>query len=118
MLYRRFLKCVLLNFGCNVDKDVGIYTHTFYSRALWLMHWDRQSMKLKTFTLIALLATACSRPDTRDKEIISRPLQRDSIDGVWTDGSGPNASFSIENDSTIYDVEHCVSSPKYRPLES
>jgi len=34
MLYCRFLKCVLLNFVSNVDKDVGIKTHTFYRLAM------------------------------------------------------------------------------------
>lgn len=35
-----------------------------------------------------------------------------NIVGIWTDGSGPNASFSISNDS-IYYVEH-FTSIKYR----
>jgi len=66
-------------------------------------------MRLKTFGLIGLLTIGCSR--TTDKESTSSPQPtadqlENSIDGVWTDGSGPNASFSIENDSTIYDVEH------------
>jgi hypothetical protein len=36
-----------------------------------------------------------------------------SLDGVWTDGSGPNASFGIEKDS-IRDVEHFTTSKMYR----
>ena len=73
------------------------------------MHWDRQSMRLKTFMLIGLLTIGCSR--TTDTESSSSPHQTadqlgNSIDGVWAVGSGQNASFAIENDSTIYDVEH------------
>jgi hypothetical protein len=75
-------------------------------------------MRRKTLALVALLATGCSRSETRDNEIISRPLQKDSIDGVWTDGSGPNASFSIENDSTIYDVEHWTTTPFTKQADS
>src|SRR6478609_7716005 len=88
---------------------------------LWHMHWDRQSMRLRTFILIGLFAFGCSR--TTDKESISSPQSttdqlENSIDGVWSDGSGPNASFSIENDSTIYDVEHFTTTRFTRQSDS
>jgi hypothetical protein len=78
-------------------------------------------MKLKTLGLIGLLTIGCSK--TADKESISsqHPTTdqlENSIDGVWTDGSGPNASFSIENDSTIYDVEHDATSRIVRKGDS
>src|SRR5690348_12839920 len=66
-------------------------------------------MRLNTLGLIGLLTIGCSRT-TENKPTTSTHTTADqlenSIDGVWTDGSGPNASFAIENDSTIYDVEH------------
>lgn len=78
-------------------------------------------MRLKTLGLIGLLIIGCSR--TTDNEATSSPQAtpeqvEESIDGVWTDGSGPNASFSIENDSTIYDVEHFTTTRFVRERDS
>lgn len=66
-------------------------------------------MRLKTFGLIGLLLIGCSKTADKQSTSARQPAADQlgsSIDGVWTNGSGPNASFSIENDSTIYDVEH------------
>jgi hypothetical protein len=78
-------------------------------------------MRLKTLGLIGLLTIGCSRTtdnkSTSDAQTTIDELES-SIDGVWTDGSGPNASFSIENDSTIYDVEHFTTTQFVRQKDS
>lgn len=69
-----------------------------------------QNMRLTIVTLITLLLASCNTSETKDdideatKDVVS-DVAETSLDGVWTDGSGPNASFSIEDDS-IFDVEH------------
>jgi hypothetical protein len=67
-------------------------------------------MNYKTLGLVGLLLISCNRQTTFDKESNeSQTTQNittvDPFDGAWTDGSEPNASFSIDNDS-IRDVEH------------
>jgi hypothetical protein len=69
--------------------------------------------KLILGLLITNTLTFCSvkndNPTTNEKavekEVKEEKKEPDGVLGVWTDGSGPNASFRIEEDS-IYDVEH------------
>ncbi|MEJ1241081.1 hypothetical protein WBG78_23235 [Chryseolinea sp. T2] len=78
-------------------------------------------MRLKTIGLIGLLTIGCSRAADKGSISGSQPTAdqlENSIDGVWTDGSGPNASFSIENDSTIYDIEHFTTARFVRQKDS
>jgi hypothetical protein len=42
---------------------------------------------------------------TTERKTKEEKLEPNEVLGVWTDGTGPNASFRIEKDS-IYDVEH------------
>ena len=66
-------------------------------------------MNLKTLGLVGLLIVSCNRPTTTENEIKTNDTVEksadDSMDGYWTDGSGPNASIVIADDS-IRDVEH------------
>ena len=68
-------------------------------------------MNLKTLGLVGLLIASCNRPTTTENEIKANATDTveqsadDSLDGYWTDGSGPNASNVIADDS-IRDVEH------------
>jgi hypothetical protein len=69
-------------------------------------------MKIKTLGLIGLLLVSCDKTTTADKEFKASQetidkISDDSLDGIWTDGSEPNASFTIDNDS-IRDVEHSL----------
>ena len=74
-------------------------------------------MKIRILGLIGLLLISCNKTTTTEKEIKNDPGTNkkldDSLDGVWTDGSEPNASFAIERDS-IRDVEHFTTSKFYR----
>jgi hypothetical protein len=75
---------------------------------------DKISMRIVLSGLLLInILTSCSSGTgkineegkgevTEDKEYMEI---KNSILGVWTDGSGPNASVRIEKDS-IYDVEH------------
>lgn len=49
--------------------------------------------------------TVTEKMNIDDKNEITAGVKERSIMGVWTDGSGPNASVRFEKDS-IYDVEH------------
>jgi len=66
-------------------------------------------MNLRTLGLVGLLIASCNRATTTKNEIKANDTvdksTNDSMDGYWTDGSGPNASFVIVDDS-IRDVEH------------
>ena len=67
-------------------------------------------MRLTILALTTLLFSSCNSSETKNdtddatKDVI-RNVPDTSLDGAWTDGSGPNASFAIEDDS-IFDVEH------------
>ena len=66
-------------------------------------------MNLRTWGLVGLLLASCSRPTTADSDLkvndtVNKPTDN-LLDGFWTDGSGPNATFTIQGD-TIRDVEH------------
>ena len=43
--------------------------------------------------------------DIRQVKTEAEIPEKDDLLGIWTDGSGPNASFRIDDDS-IYNVEH------------
>ena len=65
---------------------------------------------MKRFLLGLLIVNAmtfCSEKTSTEKkqEIHEGKIDKKSIVGIWTDGSGPNASVSIEADS-IFEVEH------------
>jgi hypothetical protein len=70
-------------------------------------------MKKLTFGLLIGTLTFCSSKKDKletdqkpaEKETKEEEFDPDELLGVWTDGTGPNASFRIEKDS-IYDVEH------------
>ncbi len=57
--------------------------------------------------LIVNAMTFCSKktPAEKKREIHEGKIDENLVLGIWTDGSGPNASISIEADS-IFDVEH------------
>ena len=74
------------------------------------MHSDNFGlMNLKTLGLFGLLLASCNRPTTADSDLRANDTvdksADNSLDGFWTDGSGPNATFTIQGD-TIRDVEH------------
>jgi hypothetical protein len=46
-----------------------------------------------------------AQQDVRPSKTKAETPEKNNLLGVWTDGSGPNASFRIDDDS-IYDVEH------------
>lgn len=75
--------------------------------------------KLMLRLLVAAMLTSCSvkndnpesnretieNQDTIANDTEIEKMELNQVLGVWTDGTGPNASFRIEEDS-IYDVEH------------
>lgn len=72
------------------------------------MYLDMKSIQWLIFWLVIPLGCSKATTDT-EKEIEvhdkNKKPSHASLDGVWTDGSGPNATFRITGNS-IYDVEH------------
>ena len=62
-----------------------------------------QMKRLLLGLLSVTLMTFCSTNTDKGKETTGGKKRKDLILGIWTDGSGPNASFRIESDS-IYNV--------------
>jgi hypothetical protein len=65
-------------------------------------------MNLKTWGFLGLLLASCNRPPMADSDLkandtVNKPADK-LLAGLWTDGSGPNATFTIQGD-TIRDVE-------------
>lgn len=66
-------------------------------------------MRYLILGFVALVFFSCSTKATKEEtmqdQMPSTEKPKTELNGVWTDGSGPNASFSIHEDQ-IRDVEH------------
>jgi hypothetical protein len=74
---------------------------------------------MRYLIVVFILFNCADKKNTKSHEFArvgERPVRskgeipgKDELLGVWTDGSGPNASFRIDEDS-IYNVEHFMMS--------